>query len=198
MKLILTQEVTGLGAPGDIVEVKDGYGRNYLVPRGLAIRWTRGAEKQIVDDQAGARGPRGPRRRPRPGDQGPAREADRSRSPARAGDGGRLFGSVTVADVVDAVKAAGGPDIDKRRDRAARADQDRRRRTAVTVRLHPDVAATIALDVVPPDRLAAPDRSADRRPRRGERTSICWTPARHLPDFLGCTPWGRHRRRSAA
>ena len=47
MKLILTQEVTGLGAPGDVVEVKDGYGRNYLVPRGLAIRWTRGAQKTV-------------------------------------------------------------------------------------------------------------------------------------------------------
>ncbi|MBW8729627.1 MAG: 50S ribosomal protein L9, partial [Terrabacter sp.] len=47
MKLILTQEVTGLGAPGDVVEVKDGYGRNYLVPRGNAIRWTKGAESQI-------------------------------------------------------------------------------------------------------------------------------------------------------
>ena len=47
MKLILTQEVSGLGAPGDVVEVAGGYGRNYLVPRGLAMRWTRGAEKQI-------------------------------------------------------------------------------------------------------------------------------------------------------
>ena len=47
MKIILTQDVDNLGAPGDIVEVKDGYGRNYLVPRGYAIRWTRGAEKQI-------------------------------------------------------------------------------------------------------------------------------------------------------
>src|ERR1700690_2556353 len=47
MKLILTQEVTGLGAPGDVVEVASAYGRNYLVPRGLAMRWTRGAEKQI-------------------------------------------------------------------------------------------------------------------------------------------------------
>src|SRR5258708_13486847 len=47
MKLILTQEVTGLGAPGDVVEVAGGYGRNYLVPRGLAMHWTRGAEKQI-------------------------------------------------------------------------------------------------------------------------------------------------------
>ena len=47
MKLILTHEVTNLGAPGDIVEVKDGYGRNYLQPRGLAMRWSKGAEKQI-------------------------------------------------------------------------------------------------------------------------------------------------------
>ena len=47
MKLILTQEVAGLGSPGDIVEVKDGYGRNFLVPRGYAIAWTRGGEKQV-------------------------------------------------------------------------------------------------------------------------------------------------------
>jgi large subunit ribosomal protein L9 len=48
MKLILTQQVAGLGAPGDVVEVKDGYGRNYLVPRGFAIQWSKGAEKQIT------------------------------------------------------------------------------------------------------------------------------------------------------
>ena len=47
MKLILTQEVDGLGAPGDVVEVKDGYGRNYLIPRGFGIRWTRGGEKTV-------------------------------------------------------------------------------------------------------------------------------------------------------
>ena len=47
MKLILTQDVTGLGSPGDVVEVKPGYGRNYLLPAGLAIQATRGAEKQI-------------------------------------------------------------------------------------------------------------------------------------------------------
>ena len=57
MKLILTQEVTGLGAPGDVVEVKDGYGRNYLVPRGEAIRWTRGGEKTTRVDQEGPLGP---------------------------------------------------------------------------------------------------------------------------------------------
>ena len=48
MKLILTQDVPGLGAPGDVVEVKDGYGRNYLMPRGFAISWTRGGEKQVT------------------------------------------------------------------------------------------------------------------------------------------------------
>ena len=47
MKLILTAPVEKLGVPGDVVEVKDGYGRNFLLPRGDAIRWTRGAEKQI-------------------------------------------------------------------------------------------------------------------------------------------------------
>ena len=51
MKLILNQDVPGLGAPGDVVEVKDGYGRNYLVPRGLAQRWTKGADKQIASIQ---------------------------------------------------------------------------------------------------------------------------------------------------
>jgi large subunit ribosomal protein L9 len=147
MKLILTQEVTGLGAPGDVVEVKDGYGRNYLVPRGLAIGWTRGAEKQIVTIKR-AREVRDVR------DLGHAEEIKGQlerltvRVPARAGAGGRLFGSVTVADVVAAVKASGGPDIDRRR-----IELSGQIKTVgaheVTVRLHPEVAATIALDVVP-------------------------------------------------
>src|ERR1700735_4444621 len=47
MKLILTQEVDGLGTPGDVVDVAAGFGRNYLLPRGFAISWTRGAEKQV-------------------------------------------------------------------------------------------------------------------------------------------------------
>jgi large subunit ribosomal protein L9 len=47
MKIILTNEVSGLGIAGDVVEVKDGYARNYLVPNGLAIRWTKGGEKDV-------------------------------------------------------------------------------------------------------------------------------------------------------
>jgi large subunit ribosomal protein L9 len=146
MKLILTQEVSGLGAPGDVVEVKDGYGRNYLVPRGLALRWTRGGEKQIVTIKR-AREVREVR------DAGHAAEIKGQLErlsvsvPARAGAGGRLFGSVTVSDVVEAVKAAGGPDIDKRRIELAPIKTVGPH--SVTVRLHPEVAATIALDVVP-------------------------------------------------
>jgi large subunit ribosomal protein L9 len=146
MKLILTQEVAGLGAPGDVVEVKDGYGRNYLVPRGFAMSWTRGAEKQIVTIKR-ARDVREVR------DLGHAQEIKGQlerltvRVPARAGAGGRLFGSVTLADVVEAVKASGGPDIDKRR-----IELPGQIKTvgshSVTIRLHPEVAAKIALDVV--------------------------------------------------
>ena len=96
MKLILTQEVGNLGGPGDLVEVKDGYGRNYLVPRGLAIVATRGAEKQVSQIRR-AREVRDIR------DLGQAREVAASlaalpvRLSVRAGNGGRLFGSVTSA-----------------------------------------------------------------------------------------------------
>jgi len=146
MKLILTHEVSGLGAPGDVVEVKDGYARNYLVPRGLAVRWTRGSEKQVAQIKR-ARDTREIR------DLGDAKEVKaRLESltvslPVRAGETGRLFGSVSVVDVVDAVTAAGGPALDKRRVelghpiKTVGAHQ-------VTVRLHPELSATVALDIV--------------------------------------------------
>lgn len=114
MKIILTQEVSGLGSPGDIVEVKDGFGRNYLLPQGFAIAWTKGAEKQVTVIKR-ARSAREIR------DLGHATEVKtqieglKVNLKARAGDGGRLFGSVTPAEIVDAVKAAGGPTLDRRR-----------------------------------------------------------------------------------
>src|SRR5437763_15059960 len=97
MKLILTQEVSGLGGPGDIVEVKDGYGRNFLVPRGLGIIWTRGGEKQVAQIRKG-REVREIR------DRGQAQEvasqlaALKVTLPSRAVQGGRLFGSVTRSE----------------------------------------------------------------------------------------------------
>jgi large subunit ribosomal protein L9 len=145
MKLILTQEVTGLGAPGDVVEVAPGYGRNYLVPRGLAMLWTRGAEKQIelIRRARSAREIRS---------LDDAREAATRlasmtvRLSTKAGGGGRLFGAVSTADIVAAVQAAGGPPLDKRKIEV-RTPIKTVGSHQVAVRLHPDVSATLSVEV---------------------------------------------------
>jgi len=147
MKLILTQEVTGLGAPGDVVEVKDGYGRNYLVPRGLALRWTRGGEKQIESIKA-ARATRAVR------DLGHAQEikAKLEAQPVavkvRAGAGGRLFGAVTVGEIADALAETSGEAVDKRTivvENPIKALGSHE----VSVKLHDEVSAAVALNVIP-------------------------------------------------
>ncbi|WP_336209276.1 50S ribosomal protein L9 [Nonomuraea sp. LPB2021202275-12-8] len=146
MKLILTNEVSGLGTPGDVVEVKDGYGRNYLIPRGYAMRWTRGAEKQIESIKK-ARDAREIR------DLGTAKEvagqigALRVRLTTRAGDSGRLFGSITTGDIADAVKAAGGPILDRRRIEIVNPIKSVGSHK-VTVKLHPEVSASVDVEVV--------------------------------------------------
>ncbi|OLT28686.1 50S ribosomal protein L9 [Nocardiopsis sp. CNR-923] len=146
MKLILTHEVNGLGAPGDVVEVKNGYGRNYLLPRGFAIRWTRGGQKQIDLIQR-ARAARDIRTLDEAKQVAGQVSALTVRLKQRAGEGGRLFGAVKPADIVEAVKASGGPVLDKRRIeirtpiKSAGSHQ-------VQVRLHPEVSAQIKLDVV--------------------------------------------------
>ena len=146
MKLILTQDVTGLGAPGDVIEVAAGYGRNYLVPQGLAIRATRGAEKQIATIRR-AREVREVR------DLGHAKEIQgqlaglQVRLPARSGEGGRLFGSVTSADVVEAVQKAGGPKLDRRLVTIKNPIKSLGTHT-VTVKVHPEVDASLTLEVV--------------------------------------------------
>jgi large subunit ribosomal protein L9 len=118
-KLILTQEVTGLGSAGDTVEVKGGYARNYLLPRGLAILATRGAQKQI-ESLRRARATREVRSQEEATAVAGQLSGLTVRVPARAGAGGRLFGRVTTADVAAAVTAAGGPSPD----RAAQQHQD--------------------------------------------------------------------------
>jgi large subunit ribosomal protein L9 len=144
VKLILTREVAGLGLAGDVVEVADGYGRNFLVPRGAAIAWTKGAEKQIVQIKR-ARDAREIH------DLGHAREIKADLEAlsvtlgARAGDGGKLFGSVTAADVAAAVKAAGGPLLDRKRIQLGHIKTTGTH--TVTVDLHPDVVATVPVDV---------------------------------------------------
>jgi large subunit ribosomal protein L9 len=146
MKLILTQEVTGLGSAGDIVEVRDGYGRNYLVPRGFAIRWTRGAERTVESIRA-ARQSREVRDLDHAEEIKTALEGTTFQGPVRAGQGGRLFGAVTVSDIADAIAGAGAQ-VDKRKIvlgnpiKSLGAHQ-------VTVKVHDDVDATVNLNVVP-------------------------------------------------
>ena len=146
MKLILTQDVPGLGAPGDAVEVADGYGRNYLVPQGLAIRATRGAEKQVATLRR-AREVREVRDLTHAKELSTQLAALTVRLPARSGEGGRLFGSVTAGDVVKAVHAAGGPKLDRRLVSLPTPIKSLGAHT-VSVKVHPDVEASIAVDVV--------------------------------------------------
>ncbi len=98
MKLILTQEVTGLGSAGDVVEVKDGYGRNYLIPRGFGIRWTRGGEKTI-ESITKSRDARAVRDAEHAAEVKAKLEGSTFNVKVRSGEGGRLFGSVTASDI---------------------------------------------------------------------------------------------------
>ena len=146
MKLILTETVTGLGNPGDVVEVKDGYGRNFLLPRGMAVAWTKGGEKQVTQIKR-ARKMREIRDRDHAQEVKVQLEGLTVRVPAKAGETGKLFGSVTNADVAAAVRAAGGPLLEKRAVALKGAVKTLGAHKA-TVTLHPDVVATVTFDVV--------------------------------------------------
>ena len=146
MKLILTAPVDHLGIPGEIVEVKDGYGRNYLLPRGFAIKWTRGAEKQIEGIKR-ARDAREIRSIDHAKEIRTQLEALTVSLPANAGDNGKLFGAVTPADIVLAVKKAGGPAVDKRAVEIAKPIKSVGAHT-VGLKLTSGVVAHINVDVV--------------------------------------------------
>ena len=146
MKVILTHEFTGLGTAGDVVDVKDGYARNFLLRRGLATGWTKGVAKQVAAIQKGrevreiqsldeAKGLRG------------QLEAKPVRVVAKAGKSGRLFGAVTQGDIADAVKADGGPQLDRRKIELTTSIKSTGSYEAL-VRLHPEVQAAIKLEVV--------------------------------------------------
>ena len=128
MKVILINEVTGLGTAGDVVDVKDGYARNFLLPRHLATPWTKGGQKQVDAITT-------------------ALESASVTVPAKAGNAGRLFGAVSTADIADAVKAAGGPELDRRRIEVQGHIKSTGSYQAL-VRLHPDVQATVPFEVV--------------------------------------------------
>ena len=146
-KIILTQEVSGLGSAGDVVEVKDGYARNYLLPQGVAIRWTRGGEKEVENIKA-ARAKRAARDADHAVEIKGKLEAAAVNLKVRAGKDGRLFGAVTVADIAGALEASTGESIDKRTV-ALKNPIKSLGNHSVTVRLHDDVTAAVALNVVP-------------------------------------------------
>jgi large subunit ribosomal protein L9 len=147
MKLILTTDVPGLGAPGEIVDVRDGYGRNYLLPQGKAIIATKGAEKQVATIKRAqqAREIRGTEHASEVREsleKLPVRIAART-----TGDGTKLFGSITATDIAAAVKAAGGPTLDKRSivlDGHIKSTGSH----PVSVTLHPGVTAKLTVEVV--------------------------------------------------
>lgn len=148
MKLILTAAVDKLGEPGDVVEVKNGYGRNFLLPRGLAIPATRGAEKQIEDIKRAQADKQ-------------VRDVEHAKElrdqldqltgvkvPVRTSENGKLFGSVKPADIADAVKAAGGPTLDKRRITVPKGLVTKTGGYQVKVNLHDDVEGKVNFEVV--------------------------------------------------
>ena len=145
MKLILTAAVDNLGLAGDIVEVKDGYGRNYLVPRGYAIKWTKGGEKQIEGIKR-SRDAREIRNLDHAQEVRAQIEGLTIQLDVRAGESGKLFGAVTPADVASAIKKSGGPLVDKRSIEIAKPIKTTGKHT-VGVKLHDAVTAHVALAV---------------------------------------------------
>lgn len=148
MKLILTAEVDHLGSAGDAVEVKDGYGRNYLLPRGMAIVASRGAERQAEEIRR-ARETKVVRDLDHANEIKAALEALGPVSlPVRTAGAGKLFGSVTTGDIVAAIKKAGGPNLDRRTVNLPKAHIKATGTYAVAVQLHPDVTVGVSVNVV--------------------------------------------------
>jgi len=150
MKIILQKPVDKLGNPGDIAEVADGYARNYLIPRGMAIKAQKGALKQAELLQKGHVA-----RLSKPKvefealasrliSEGPLRIS------ARAGEEGKLFGSVTAADVSEALAAQASVQVDRK---DVHLDEPIRSIGAheVRVKLFPEVEPVITVEVVPQD-----------------------------------------------
>jgi large subunit ribosomal protein L9 len=145
-KVILTHEVSGLGSAGDVVEVKNGYARNYLVPQGFATPWTRGGEKQVEAIKS-ARAAREHASIEEAQDLAAKLKANVVTLTVKAGAEGRLFGSVKPADVAAAVEAAGLGAVDKRRVELVAPIKSTGSHEAI-VKLRDDIVATITLKVV--------------------------------------------------
>lgn len=145
MKIILTHEVENLGSAGDVVEVKDGYARNYLMPRGYATAWSKGAQKQI-DQIAASRRKRATEDIEAARELRDALEAEAINVTKTAGENGRLFGAVSTADVAEAASELTGKSIDRR---SVNLDTNIKSVGEYTgqVKLHADVVANIKVNV---------------------------------------------------
>ncbi len=146
MKIVLRDDVANVGAKGDLVEVADGYARNYLVPRGLAIPATRGVVKQ---SEAMRRNRAGRERRQRETAEVLAAklEGRTIEVRARAGEAGKLFGSVTNAELADAIGSVLDVEIDRRTVELAEPIKELGE-YQVVVRLHGDIRPTVAVTVL--------------------------------------------------
>ncbi|GGL08569.1 large subunit ribosomal protein L9 [Curtobacterium luteum] len=145
-KLILTHEVSGLGSAGDVVDVKNGYARNYLIPQGFAVAWSKGGEKQVESIRA-ARTARELATIEEAQDLKMKLENATIQLAVKAGKDGRLFGSVRPADVAAAVEAQGVGSLDKRKVEVPATIKTVGDHEA-TVRLREDITAVISLKVV--------------------------------------------------
>ena len=145
-KLILTHEVSGLGSAGDVVDVKNGFARNYLIPQGFAVTWSRGGEKQIESIKA-ARAARELATIEEAQHLKQVLENNTVKLTVKAGKEGRLFGSVKTGDIADAVSAAGFGSLDKRKIEITSPIKATGSHEA-TIRLRDDLSATISLQVV--------------------------------------------------
>lgn len=147
MKVVLRDDVENIGRKGDLIEVTDGFARNFLVPRGLAMKATKGVVQQA---EAMRRNREARDARDREAAQALADQltGQRIELRARAGEGGRLFGSVTSADIADAVRAQTGVELDRRKTQLAEPLKELGA-VEVPVKLHTDVEVTLTVDVVP-------------------------------------------------
>jgi large subunit ribosomal protein L9 len=145
MKLILTREVAGLGHAGDVVTVKDGYARNFLLPRGSAIAWSKGGETQIAGIRR-ARQARDIRDKDHANEIKSTLEAATLTVKAKVGSTGRLFGSVTEKDIALVIKSVTGLDIDRHKIKLVKHVKNLGKHTA-KVSLMTGVAANITVNV---------------------------------------------------
>ena len=145
-KLILTNEVSGVGSAGDVVEVKDGYARNFLIPNGLAVVWSKGGEKQVTSIRAAREA-----REFATDEEAKAIKAKLEEKALRilvkAGSNGRLFGAVKTSDVVDAAAAVGIIGLDQRKVEFASKISSTGEYEAA-VRVTADLVAQVKLQVV--------------------------------------------------